>query len=162
MASPTSSSAAAAASPAASASDPPASSAHPLPQPRPYASASFRPSPVFSPQPLLGKPLNPPPHTQGFLYHHRGAFPPRPSVRPSQAAAVMTFAAVAQARPFAYGPADPMVTQMHVPIHHLRPPPAPFSQQHASPLVVPRPVVAPTCPTKSVQSGTHPKVPFLL
>ncbi|KAG6530116.1 hypothetical protein ZIOFF_012337 [Zingiber officinale] len=151
MASPTSSSSssAAAASLAASAPDPPSSSAHPLPQLRPYASASLRPSPAFSPQPVLGKPLNPPPPTQGLLYHHRGAFPPRPSVRPSQAAAVMTFAAAAQARPFAYGPADSMVTQMHVPIHHLRPPPAP--------LVVHRPVVAPTGPIKSIQSGAHPK-----
>ncbi|XP_042431555.1 wiskott-Aldrich syndrome protein family member 1-like [Zingiber officinale] len=161
MASPTSSAAVAASATAAAslappAPDPPSSSSHPLPQPRPYASPTLRPPPHFSPQPPLGKPLNPPPPppTQGFLYHHRAAFPRRPSVRPSQAAAaVMAFAASPQARPFVYGPADPMVTQMHVPVHHLRPPTAPLS-----PLMVPRTAVATTGPTKSVRSGAHQKV----
>ncbi|XP_074569724.1 uncharacterized protein LOC141826382 isoform X2 [Curcuma longa] len=158
MASPTSSAATAAASAAPPAPDPPSSSSHPLPQPRPYASPTLRPPPLFSPQPLLGKPLNPPPPppppTQSFLYQHRAAFPRLPSVRPSQAAAaVMAFAAAPQARPFVYGPADPMVTQMQLPVHHLRPPTAPLS-----PLMVPRTVVAPTGPTKTVRSGAHPKV----
>ncbi|RWV83793.1 hypothetical protein GW17_00054556, partial [Ensete ventricosum] len=139
--------------------------------------------PLFSPQPLLGKPLNPPPPPppQGFLYHHRG-FPPRPAARPPPAAtdqavsvaspagyirnasptAVMTFAAVTQARPFVYGASDQMVAQVHVPIHHVRPPPAPSAQQSATPLVVPRPAVAAAGPPQSIPAAALPKVITLL
>ncbi|CAL9773287.1 unnamed protein product, partial [Musa acuminata subsp. burmannicoides] len=139
------------------------------------------PPPLFSPA-LLGKPLNPPPPPppQGFLYHHRG-FPPRPASRPPPAAAdqavsvaspagyirnttptaVMTFAAVTQARPFVYGTSDQMVAQVHVPIHHVRPPPAPSAQQSATPLVVPRPAVAAAGPPQSIPVAALPKVTLL-
>ncbi|URE17123.1 hypothetical protein MUK42_05685 [Musa troglodytarum] len=172
MASPTSSAA------PSSAPDPPAAAAaHPLPRPS-FVSPPLRPPPLFSPQPLLGKPLNPPPPPppQGFLYHHRG-FPPRPAARPPPAAAdqavsvasptgyirnatptaVMTFAAVTQARPFVYGTSDQMVAQVHVPIHHVRPPPAPSAQQSAAPLVVPRPTVAAAGPPQSIPVAALPK-----
>ncbi|URE17128.1 hypothetical protein MUK42_05685 [Musa troglodytarum] len=174
MASPTSSAA------PSSAPDPPAAAAaHPLPRPS-FVSPPLRPPPLFSPQPLLGKPLNPPPPPppQGFLYHHRG-FPPRPAARPPPAAAdqavsvasptgyirnatptaVMTFAAVTQARPFVYGTSDQMVAQVHVPIHHVRPPPAPSAQQSAAPLVVPRPTVAAAGPPQSIPVAALPKYP---
>ncbi|URE17129.1 hypothetical protein MUK42_05685 [Musa troglodytarum] len=176
MASPTSSAA------PSSAPDPPAAAAaHPLPRPS-FVSPPLRPPPLFSPQPLLGKPLNPPPPPppQGFLYHHRG-FPPRPAARPPPAAAdqavsvasptgyirnatptaVMTFAAVTQARPFVYGTSDQMVAQVHVPIHHVRPPPAPSAQQSAAPLVVPRPTVAAAGPPQSIPVAALPKVTLL-
>ncbi|WOL09382.1 hypothetical protein Cni_G18135 [Canna indica] len=158
---------------------PPSSSpAHPLPLT--FASPSLRPAPLFSPQTLLGKPLNPPPPPppQGFLYHHHHrAFPPRPSARPPPCAAdqavavpstaagyirnatpsaVVTFATVNQARPYLYGPADQMV---HVPIHHVaRPPPA---QQPTAPLVAPRATIPATCPPKTAQVCAQPKVTSL-
>ncbi|XP_065047746.1 pollen-specific leucine-rich repeat extensin-like protein 1 isoform X2 [Musa acuminata AAA Group] len=181
MASPTSSSSSASAAPSSAPDPPAAAAAHPLPRPS-FVSPPLRPPPLFSPQPLLGKPLNPPPPPppQGFLYHHRG-FPPRPASRPPPAAAdqavsvaspagyirnttptaVMTFAAVTQARPFVYGTSDQMVAQVHVPIHHVRPPPAPSAQQSATPLVVPRPTVAAAGPPQSIPVAALPKVTLL-
>ncbi|XP_065015586.1 leucine-rich repeat extensin-like protein 3 isoform X2 [Musa acuminata AAA Group] len=181
MASPTSSSSSASAAPSSAPDPPAAAAAHPLPRPS-FVSPPLRPPPLFSPQPLLGKPLNPPPPPppQGFLYHHR-SFPPRPASRPPPAAAdqavsvaspagyirnttptaVMTFAAVTQARPFVYGTSDQMVAQVHVPIHHVRPPPAPSAQQSATPLVVPRPAVAAAGPPQSIPVAALPKVRVL-
>ncbi|XP_065015585.1 vegetative cell wall protein gp1 isoform X1 [Musa acuminata AAA Group] len=181
MASPTSSSSSASAAPSSAPDPPAAAAAHPLPRPS-FVSPPLRPPPLFSPQPLLGKPLNPPPPPppQGFLYHHR-SFPPRPASRPPPAAAdqavsvaspagyirnttptaVMTFAAVTQARPFVYGTSDQMVAQVHVPIHHVRPPPAPSAQQSATPLVVPRPAVAAAGPPQSIPVAALPKVTLL-
>ncbi|CAD5188106.1 unnamed protein product [Musa acuminata subsp. malaccensis] len=71
----------------------------------------------------------------------------------------MTFAAVTQARPFVYGTSDQMVAQVHVPIHHVRPPPAPSAQQSATPLVVPRPAVAAAGPPQSIPVAALPKYP---
>ncbi|CAL9105217.1 unnamed protein product, partial [Musa textilis] len=165
----------------------PSSAPDPPPRPPPIppeavlrlpASPPPRSSPPAPPR-QTPKP-SPPPPPQGFLYHHRG-FPPRPAARPPPAAAdqavsvasptgyirnatptaVMTFAAVTQARPFVYGTSDQMVAQVHVPIHHVRPPPAPSAQQSAAPLVVPRPTVAAAGPPQSIPVAALPKVTLL-
>ncbi|XP_072974453.1 uncharacterized protein [Typha angustifolia] len=159
MATPTSASASTAPSDPVTA-PPPTASSHPLPKPFlpsstiTTSSSPHRPSPLFSAQPLVGRPINPnpnpnpsptpPPPPRGILYpvSHRGGFPPRPAsaaadqavtvanpagyMRNATPTSVMTFSAAGASHPrtLVYG-------GTHV---------ATRPQQPAPPFAVPRPV----------------------
>ncbi|RWW80830.1 hypothetical protein BHE74_00010805 [Ensete ventricosum] len=148
----------------------PSSATHPLS--RPFASPPLLPTPPFSSQPL-SKPLGhppPPPPPQGFLYRQR-SFATRPAAGPAPAAsdqsaavanpavytrtatpaAVMTFAAATQSRPFAYGPVDQ-------PVRNVRPRLPPPTSQPVTPIVVPRPVVTAAGAPRSAPLATQLKV----
>ncbi|XP_020676118.1 uncharacterized protein LOC110095078 [Dendrobium catenatum] len=149
----------------------------------PTPSSSAIRSPMFSAQPLLGKPINssaPPPPSHGILYPvgasvHRG-FPVRSSggvravdqlvtvanpasyLRSSSPMAVMNFAAAmaaaSQPRPYLYGGVEHTAAAAAA-SHGMRPPP-PQGQQQAHPFVVPRPGVS-----RGASVPAYPKVTSL-
>ncbi|URE13297.1 hypothetical protein MUK42_30034 [Musa troglodytarum] len=167
----------AAAATTSGASDP-SSATHPLT--RPFASPPLLPASPFSSQPI-SKPLGhppPPPPPQGFLYHQRG-FATRPAAGPAPAAsdqsvavanpavytrnatpaALMTFAAATQSRPFTCAPVDQPVR--NVPIRNVRPRLPPSTSQPVTPIEVPRPVVTVAGASRSAPVATQLKAATL-
>ncbi|XP_020586022.1 uncharacterized protein LOC110028496 [Phalaenopsis equestris] len=165
------------------ASPQPSSSSKPvLTSPTP-SSPAIR-SPIFSAQPLTGKPINPPappPPPHGILYPigaavHRG-FPVRAAagvravdqlvtvanpagyLRNSSPMAVMNFAAAmaaaSQARPYVYGGVEHTAAATAAASHGMRPPP-PQGQQQAHHFVAPRPGAS-----RGASVPAHPKVTSL-
>ncbi|PKA47151.1 hypothetical protein AXF42_Ash017096 [Apostasia shenzhenica] len=190
------------AAPSSSAPEPTADTVTP---PRPSSSAGGNPSkpfrsnatntpvirpPIFPPQPLLGKPLNPsaaPSPSHGVLYPvgataHRGfnvrsagggrstdqlvsVANPAGYLRSSSPMAVMNFAAAvaaaSQARPYVYGGADHAMAVAAL-AHGMRPPP-PQGQQQSYQSAVPRPGPprGASLPAKVVSVPVNPLVPEL-